>query len=161
MKIRLDRGSTAIVRRAIEKRGKRAVKKAVQSLVEHCAVEIVAGVEGQRAEVPERVDTHRYADGWIIAGRLGSRGKIGNIQRIRERNGRFSQRRSDDGSMAEEGQGLRYKITVFNNVPYGDHIEHGTRRMRAGGHLKRALALTRQEGPRIIHDTMLPLLKED
>jgi len=93
---------------------------------------------------PKRIDTGRYRAAWVATeGALGAGSTVGVS--------------SGDASASAQASGLKYEISIANNVEYGPYVEHGTAKMAPGLHLHTGL----REGTRKVKQIVGALMKRE
>lgn len=110
--------------------------------------EIARSLNGEEAgyPVPKRIDTGRYRAAWNAGVTRATGLGVGSTPVTPKPNNRPE---PGDGEGAMRSAGLFSSLYVRNNVRYGPYIEYGTKRMRPGGHLARALHVVKGQLPKI------------
>ena len=110
--------------------------------------EVTRSLNGDEAGYPnpKRIDTGRYRAAWNTgigaatgdtAGRFPVRSEPGNEPQPNDGEGKFTKR------------GMFSHLYVRNNVRYAQYVEYGTKYMRPGGHLARALIVASRKLPAV------------
>lgn len=90
--------------------------------------------------LPKRIDTGRLRAGWRVAMADGGLPTEGLPSSAASQPG-------DGTAVVGRAGGLARIVTVQNRVAYAGYVEHGTRWMRPGKHLERALRVVRAALP--------------
>jgi len=110
--------------------------------------EITRSLNGEEAGYsnPKRIDTGRYRAAWNVGVQRATGAGVGNTP-VTPKPGNEPQPGDGEGGM--RAFGMLSSLYVRNNVRYGQYVEYGTRFMRPGGHLARALIVVKGKLPAI------------
>lgn len=106
--------------------------------------DIIDRIEGHNVNI-QRVDTHRYASSWAVAGREASGVNVGD-EEAHESGDSF-------GSVSLAGNAVT--IDMMSLVEYGEYLEFGTDKIVAGYHVTDSLDAIKLSGPPIFDSAMV------